>query len=147
MLAKSEQGRQIRKYFLQCEALAKESAKLIPQLQKQIQQMQENFDRLQSQVQKILPPTNDFMPPGWDAKVWQDLLPQDKCHFRYLYQNFGFHPDEQADTSLISVDARIQQRKEMERIIGEVTPAETWKIEDAKQELLQRFWAQEAGDE
>ncbi|QKQ75574.1 hypothetical protein [Nostoc sp. TCL240-02] len=143
MLAKSEEGKQIRKYFLQCEAIAKQSVKAIPRLQRQIQQLQENFDRLQSQVQKILPISSDFTPPGWDAEVWRELPPQDKRHFRYLYQNFNFHPESEAiDPSLISAEARLQQRQEMERIVGEVTPSETWRIDDAKQELLARFWAE-----
>ncbi|MEH1777077.1 hypothetical protein [Nostoc sp.] len=142
MLSQSEEGKQIRKYFLQCEAIAKQSTKLIPRLQQQIQQLQENFDHLQFQVQKILPPSSDFTPPGWDVNAWATLPPQDKHHFRYLYQNFGFHPESEAiDPSLISADARLQQRQEMERIIGEVTPSEIWRIEDAKQELLARFWA------
>ncbi len=142
MLAKSEEGKQIRKYFLECEALAKQSTKLIPQMQQQIQQLQENFDRLQSQVQKILPPASDFMPPGWEAEVWRNLPPQDKYHFRYLYQNFGFHPEGQAETmAQVDEDFRLQQKQECLRIIGDVSPAELWRIEDAKQELLERFWA------
>jgi len=39
------------------------------------------------------------------------------------------------------------QKQEVEQIIGEVTPSEMWRIEDAKQELLARFWAEGAGDE
>ncbi|WP_375491167.1 hypothetical protein [uncultured Nostoc sp.] len=146
MLAKSEEGKQIRKYFLTCEVIAKQSTKLIPGLQQQIQQLQQNFDRLQSQVQKILPPSSDFMPPGWDTATWATLPQQDKHHFRYIYQNFGFRPDVEPESSLISADARVQQRREMERIIGEVTSAEIWRIEDAKQELLERFWA-DAGED
>ncbi|BBD69552.1 KilA-like protein [Nostoc commune NIES-4072] len=142
MLAGTSKGKEVRSYFLQCEVISKQSTKLIPQLQQQIQQLQENFDRLQSQVQKILPPSSDFIPPGWDAKVWDCLPPQDKRHFRILYQNFNFHPDEQPESSLLSADARLQQKQEMERIIDKITPAEIWRIEDAKQELLQRFWAE-----
>ncbi|MEH2393706.1 MAG: hypothetical protein V7K21_19265 [Nostoc sp.] len=148
MMAGTEIGWQVRQYFLQCEEKAKESAKTIGQLQCQIQQLQENFDRLSYQVQKILPPTSDFMPSGWDASTWALLPPQDKYHFRYLYQNFGFQPDELRATPInLDADARIQQRHEMERIIGKVTPTEMWRLEDAKQELLQRFWAERASDE
>ncbi|MEH1902507.1 MAG: hypothetical protein V7L04_14080 [Nostoc sp.] len=146
MLAKSEVGKQIRKYFLTCEALAKQSVKAIPRLQQQIQQLQQSFDRLQSQVQKILPPSSDFIPPGWDASTWTKLPQQDKHHFRYVYQNFGFHPDPQPHSPLVSSDARLQQRQEVEQIIGEVTSTEIWRIEDTKQELLQRFWA-DAGED
>ncbi|MHC5779995.1 MAG: hypothetical protein ACYTXP_40530, partial [Nostoc sp.] len=102
MLAKSEEGKQIRKYFLTCEAITKQSAKATPQLQQQIQQLQQNFDLLQSQLQKILPPSSDFMPLGWDASAWATLPPQDKHHFRYIYQNFGFRPDTEPESSSIS---------------------------------------------
>lgn len=146
MMAGTEKGWQVRQYFLKCEEKAKLSAKSFGQLQRQIQQLQENFDRLQSQVQKILPPSSDFMPPGWDASTWATLPPQDKHHFRYIYQNFGFCPDIEPESSLISADARLQQRQEMEQIIG-VTPTDAWRIENAKQELLARFWALEVGDE
>ncbi|MDM9583070.1 hypothetical protein [Nostoc sp. GT001] len=143
MMAGTEKGKEVRQYFLECEILAKQAVKVIPQLQQQIQQMQENFDRLQSQVQKILPPSSDFIPPGWDASTWATLPSQDKRHFRYLYQNFNFHPESEAiDHKLISAEAKLQQRQEVEQIIGEVTSVEIWRIEDAKQELLARFWAE-----
>jgi phage anti-repressor protein len=142
MMAGTQKGKKVRQYFLECEVLAKQAVKVIPGLQQQIQQLQENFDRLQSQVQKILPPTSDSIPPGWDASTWATLPQQDKHHFRHIYQNFGFRPDDEPESSFISADVRIQQRQEMERIIGEVTPSEIWRVEDAKQELLQRFWAE-----
>ena len=142
MMAGTEIGWQVRQYFLQCEEKAKQSAKTIGQLQRQIQDLQQNFDHLQSQVQKILPPTSDFIPPGWDVKLWQDMPPQDKHHFRYLYQNFGFHPDEQANTEArIDKGFRLQQKQECLRITSEISSSELWRIEDAKQELLERFWA------
>jgi phage anti-repressor protein len=143
MLANTSKGKEVRSYFLQCEALAKQSTKAIPRLELQIQQLQESFNHPQSQVQKILPPSSDFIPPGWDANAWGCLPPQDKRHFRIMYQNFGFHPDEKPESLSISAEARIQQRQEVERIIGEISHEETWRIEDAKQELLARFWGQE----
>ncbi len=148
MLAKSEEGKQIRKYFLQCEAKAKESAKIIPQLQQQIHQLQCSFDQLQSQVQKILPASLDFIPPGWDADIWEKLPSQDKLHFQDMYRDYGFCPEFTRAPSLsTSAEALHLQRQEVEQIIGEVSVSETWRIEDAKQELLARFWAGGANDE
>ncbi|MFK0733797.1 MAG: hypothetical protein ACFKPT_02510 [Gloeotrichia echinulata GP01] len=141
MMAGTQKGKEVRQYFLQCEALAKQTLKIIPQLQ-------HDLDLLRSQVQKILPPSSDFIPPGWDASVWATLPPQDKQHFRHIYQNFSFYPESEAiDSLLISADARLQQKQEVERIVGEVPPTQIWKIEDAKQELMQRFREQEACDE
>jgi phage anti-repressor protein len=143
MMAGTQKGKEVRQYFLECETLAKHAVKVIPQLSSQIQQLQQSFDHLQSQVQKILPPSSDFIPPGWDTNTWATLPPQDKRHFRYLYQNFNFHPESEAvDHKLISAEAKLQQRQEMERIISKATPSEAWRIEDAKQELLARFWAE-----
>lgn len=148
MMAGTQKGKEVRRYFLECEILGKQAVKTIPRLEQQIRQLQNNFDRLQSQVQKILPPTSDFIPPGWDTSVWATLPEQDKQHFRHIYQNFGFHPESEAiDQELISADARLQQRREVEQIIGQISPSEIWRIEDAKQELLQRFWEREACDE
>jgi phage anti-repressor protein len=149
MLAKSEEGKQIRKYFLQCEALAKQSVKAIPQLQQQIQQLQQSFEIMQSQIQNLLPISSDFIPPGWDADVWEKLPSQDKRHFRFIYRKHGFRPDSAEIEPYISVsaDAILLQKQEVEQIIGEVSPTEMWRIEDAKQELLARFWAEGAGDE
>lgn len=145
MLAKSEEGRQIRKYFLQCEALAKQATKVIPQLQQQIQELQQGFAQLQSQVLNILPPSADFIPPGWDVEVWEQLPAQDKRHFRFIYKRYGFRPESQTNTPLLPpANIREQQRQEVDRIVGEVSHEEAWKLEDAKQELLARFWEQES---
>ena len=79
MMAGTEQGKKIRSYFLQCEAIAKEACKKIPKMEMRIQQLEEN--QLQNSQQLQL----EFMPPGWDSKVWDSLPPQDKKYFRFMY--------------------------------------------------------------
>jgi len=110
MLSKSEEGRQIRKYFLTCEAIAKQSVKVIPQLQQNfahlnqvIEQQGRAITLLQSQVQNLLPISADFIPPGWDADVWEKLPSQDKRHFRFIYRKHGFRPDSAEIEPYISV--------------------------------------------
>jgi hypothetical protein len=156
MLAKSEEGRQIRKYFLTCEAIAKQSVKVIPQLQQNFAHLNQVIEQqgkaiavLQSQIQNLLPISADFIPPGWDADVWEKLPSQDKRHFRFIYRKHGFRPDSAEIEPYISVsaDAILKQKQEVEQIIGEVSPTQMWRIEDAKQELLARFWAEGVGDE
>jgi phage anti-repressor protein len=148
MLSKSEQGRQIRKYFLQCELIAKESVRLIPQLQQQIQDLQQNFAQLQAQIQTLLPPSADFIPPGWDAEVWRNLPPQDKRHFRFLFRRRGFRPSQQSQTeplALLSVTVeqlKEQQRAEVAQLVGEVSPEQKRELQLAKQEILRQFWSQ-----
>lgn len=86
---------------------------------------------LQSQIQKLLPISSDFIPPGWDADVWEKLPPQDKRHFRFIYQKHGFQPDPDPEPTLsISADARRKQRQEMERIIGNTSPRVAGAIEE-----------------
>jgi len=146
MLSKSEQGRQIRKYFLQCETIAKESVKLIPQLQQQIQELQQNFAQLQTQVQTLLPSSSDFIPPGWDTEVWQSLAPQDKRHFRFLFRRRNFRPSTKNETlALPAVDTeqmKQKQRDEIARLIGEVSPEEKQQFQAAKRQQLREFWSQ-----
>ncbi|MFN6540691.1 MAG: hypothetical protein RM021_030725 [Nostoc sp. EkiNYC01] len=141
MLAKSEQGRQIRKYFLTCETLAKQSVKAIPQLQQQIQQLQQNFELMQSQIQNLLPLPADFIPPGWDADIWATLPPQDKRHFKYLYRRRGFRPGSEAVVKALPAANRDKERAEIEHLINDVPEAEKQLIETAKRVQLQRFWA------
>ncbi|MBD2491370.1 KilA-N domain-containing protein [Aulosira sp. FACHB-615] len=146
MLSKSEQGRQIRKYFLQCETIAKESVKLIPQLQQQIQELQNNFAQLQAQIQTLLPPSSDFMPPGWDAEVWQSLAPQDKRHFRFLFRRRNFRPSTKNEPlALPTVDTEAwkqKQRDEVAQLIGEVSPEEKQQFQAVKRQKLREFWSQ-----
>ncbi|MFN6569185.1 hypothetical protein [Dendronalium sp. ChiSLP03b] len=146
MLSKSEQGRQIRKYFLQCETIAKESVKLIPQLQQQIQELQQNFAQLQAQVQNLLPPSADFVPPGWDADVWRSLPPQDKRHFRFLFRRRGFRPSTKNEPLALPAATTEQmkqkQRDEVAQLIGEVSPEEKQQFQAAKRQKLREFWSQ-----
>jgi hypothetical protein len=61
-----------------------------------------------------------------------------------MFRRRGFRPESKVDAPLLPpADIREQQRQEVERIIGEISHEETWRIEDAKQELLARFWGQE----
>ncbi len=146
MLSKSEEGRQIRKYFLQCETIAKQSVKVIPHLQQQIQELQENFARIQSQLQTLLPVSANFMPPGWDAEVWDSLPPQDKRHFRFMFRRRNFQPIDKDETPKLPFsveEIKQRQRAEVEKLVGEVSLEQKWKLEDVKQELLARFWAEE----
>ncbi|MBD2504671.1 hypothetical protein [Anabaena azotica] len=148
MLSKSEQGRQIRKYFLQCEAIAKESVKLIPQLQQQIQDLQQNFTQLQAQVQTLLPPSSDFMPPGWDAEVWRSLPPQDQRHFRFMFRRRNFRPSQQGQAEPVALPAisteqmKRKQTDEVAQLVGEVSPEQKREVQLAKQEILRQFWSQ-----
>ncbi|MCC5618423.1 hypothetical protein LC605_25725 [Nostoc sp. CHAB 5836] len=141
MLAKSEQGRQIRKYFLSCEAIAKQSVKVIPRLQQQIQELQQNFELMQSQIQTLLPLPADFIPPGWDTEVWATLPPQDKRHFKYLYRHRGFRPGCEIKVKVLPAPNRELERAEIERLINDVPEEEKQLIQTAKRVSLQRFWA------
>jgi phage anti-repressor protein len=141
MLSKSEEGRQIRKYFLECEAIAKQSVKVIPQLQQQIQQLQQSFELMQSQVQNLLPPSSDFIPPGWDTEVWASLPPQDKRHFRYLYRRRGFRAGSESEVKALPTGDRSLERAEIEHLINDVPEEELQLIETAKRLSLRRFWA------
>jgi hypothetical protein len=104
MLAKSDQGKQIRKYFLQCEALSKKSTITIPQLQEKVNSLQQSFELLAAQVQKLLPDNSNEIPPGWDAEVWASLPPQDKRHFKYIYRRRGFIPDTSSHEDVLAQD-------------------------------------------
>ncbi|WP_242054687.1 hypothetical protein [Nostoc sp. FACHB-190] len=146
MLSKSEQGRQIRKYFLQCELIAKESVKLIPQLQQQIQELQQNFAQLQAQIQTLLPPSSDFIPPGWDEDVWRSLPPQDKRHFRFLFRRRNFRPSTKNETLALPAATTEQmkqkQHDEVAQLIGEVSLEEKQQFQAAKRQKLREFWSQ-----
>ncbi|HYX17489.1 MAG TPA: hypothetical protein VE944_24660, partial [Nostoc sp.] len=121
MLAKSEEGKQIRKYFLTCEAIAKQSVKAIPELLEKFEQQGKVIALLQSQIQNLLPISADFTPPGWDAKTWDSLPPQDKRHFKFMFRRRSFRPGNETEVKLlpaISHQMRLQQRTEVERLIG-----------------------------
>lgn len=111
MMAGTEQGKKIRSYFLQCEAIAKEACKKIPKMEMRIQQLEEN--QLQNSQQLQL----EFMPPGWESKVWDALPSQDKKHFRFMYTERRFIPGDDGIKKLpinLSAEQKLKQQLEVE---------------------------------
>lgn len=108
----------------------------------------EAIAQLQAQVQTLLPPTSDFIPPGWDAEVWNQLPPQDKRHFRFLFRRRNFRPSAQGQEKpkplpAISTDQMKQkQRAEVAQLVGEVSPEEKQQFQAAKRQQLREFWSQ-----
>lgn len=149
MLAKSEQGKQIRKYFLHCETIAKKSVQAIPQLQEQINSLQQQMTQLQSQIQNLLPghrtDTNpNTPPPGWQQETWNQLPPQDKAHFRFLHRKRGFTPDSRPDTKQqvqeLSVAVKHQQQQELQSLLQPLTPEQLSHFQFLKQQAsMQTF--------
>ncbi|MEH1780226.1 MAG: hypothetical protein V7L26_14110 [Nostoc sp.] len=150
MLAKSEEGKQIRKYFLTCETLAKQSVKAIPQLQQKFEQQNQVIEQqgraiavLQSQIQNLLPISADFIPPGWDADVWEKLPSQDKRHFRFMFRRRQFRPGNEVEVralpAITSHQIRLIQRAEIERLIGEVSEEELQRFDALKQQVLKQY--------
>lgn len=150
MLAKSEEGKQIRKYFLQCEAIAKQSVKIIPQLQQKFAHLNQVIEEqgkaialLQSQVQNLLPISADFIPPGWDAQVWDSLPPQDKRHFRLMFRRRRFRPGNEVEIkalpAMTSHQIRLIQRAEVERLTGVVSEEEKQRFDALKQQVLKQY--------
>lgn len=84
-----------------------------------------------------------YIPPGWDAKLWEELPPQDKRHFRFLYRRRGFKPSYKALYSVpretLTQQVKQQQHSELKTAIGEVSPEEKERLEVAKLEALKRF--------
>ncbi|QKQ75616.1 hypothetical protein [Nostoc sp. TCL240-02] len=97
---------------------------------------------LQSQVQNLLPISADFMPPGWDADIWATLLPQDKRHFKFMFRRRSFRPGNETEVKAlpaITHQVRLQQKAEVERLIGEVSEEEKQKFEALKQKMLRQY--------
>ncbi len=99
---------------------------------------------LQTQVQNLLPSTSNASPPGWNPEVWQQLPPQDKRHFRFLYRRRQFVPSNQVENKTLALHAfteeiKLRERLELEAVIGEVTESEKARIEAAKQEILRKL--------
>ncbi|MBD2359569.1 hypothetical protein H6G41_34385 [Tolypothrix sp. FACHB-123] len=133
--------------------IAKESIKLIPQLQQKIQELEQNFAQLQSQIQNLLPPSADFIPPGWNEEVWRKLAPQDKRHFRFLYRRRNFRPSGQRTNEQLALppvtteQLKQKQRAEFEQLVGEASAQEKQQLEAAKQEALKKLWLQGEQDD
>ncbi|MEH1788397.1 MAG: BRO family protein [Nostoc sp.] len=97
---------------------------------------------LQSQIQNLLPISADFMPPGWDAKTWDSLPPQDKRHFRFMFRRRRFHPGNETEVRIlpaITHQMRLQQRAEVESVVGVVSESELQKFEALKQKVLKQY--------
>ncbi len=114
-----------------------------------IEKQGEEIQLLQSQIQNLLPASKaNYIPPGWDAEVWEELPPQDKRHFRFLYRRRGFKPSYKTEDS-VPIEALTQQVKqkqhsELKTVVGEVSPEEQARLEVAKREALKQF--NEGGD-
>jgi phage anti-repressor protein len=144
MMAGTPKGKEVRSYFLQCEAIAKQSVKAIPQLQQQFLQLQQQFETLQSQIQPLLPPHSTTPPPGWDLQVWATLQPQDKRHFRFLYRRRQFRPSNQSDQEPLALPAlteeiKQRQKSEVDHLVGEVSQEEKARVDAMKEALFARL--------
>ena len=120
----------------------------IAQLQSQNQEQARAIAQLQSQLQNLLPPSADFIPPGWNEDVWRKLPSPDKYYFRRLFRRRRFRPSQQGQAEAAALPAvtteqlKQQQRDELQRLVGEVSPEETQQLESAKFEALRKFWSQ-----
>ncbi len=115
-----------------------------------IEKQEEQIRLLQSQIQNLLPASKtNYIPPGWDAKLWEELPPQDKRHFRFLYRRRGFKPSYKALYSVpietLTQQVKQRQHSELKTAIGEVSPEEKERLEAAKLEALKQF--REEGEE
>ncbi len=123
-------------------------SQLLLKIEQQNQIIQEHSSalaKLQTQVQNLLPPTSNAPPPGWNPEVWQQLPPQDKRYFRFLYRRRQFVPSNQVENETLVLQAsceeiKLSQRLELEAVIGEITESEKARIEAAKQEILRKLW-------
>jgi len=138
-------------------AVKTREAELAPQSQELVSQLLSKFAHLnqvieelfsaiavlQSQIQNLLPISADFIPPGWDADVWEKLPSQDKRHFRFMFRRRRFRPGNEVDLialpAITSHQIRIQQRAEIERLIGEVPEEEKQKFDALKQQVLKQY--------
>ena len=83
MMAKTEAGKQVRRYFLQCEKLAKESAKTIDALQAQVKGLNVLLQAkpkttVQREVVKRVAPADTVQKLRCEAnRVWADFGPHD----------------------------------------------------------------------
>jgi len=123
--------------------------KLEQQNRKLIKQEQE-IRLLKSQIQNLLPASKaNYIPPGWDAKLWEELPPQDKRHFRFLYRRRGFKPSYKTEDSVpieaLTLQAKQKQKDELKTVVVEISTEEKERLEAAKLEALKQF-REEGGD-
>ncbi|WP_375494908.1 Rha family transcriptional regulator [uncultured Nostoc sp.] len=112
------------------------------ELEQKLTVQSEAIALLQSQIQNLLPISADFMPPGWDADVWEKLPPQDKRHFRFMFRRRSFRPGSETEVKLlpaITHEMRLQQRAEVESVVGVVSESELQKFEALKQKVLKQY--------
>ena len=140
-------------------AIKTREAELAPQVSGLISQLLATIDQqnqiiqehgsalalLQTQVQNLLPPDSSVAPPGWNPEIWEQLPPQDKRHFRFLYRRRGFQPDNQhgdesATYAAITEQVKQKQKDELNAAVGEISPEEKQRLETLKLEALKRFW-------
>ncbi|BCL39946.1 hypothetical protein NSMS1_63930 (plasmid) [Nostoc sp. MS1] len=80
--------------------------------------------------------------------MWNQLPPQDKRHFRFLYRRRGFRPSQQGQTERLALPSvtveqlKEQQRDEVAQLVGEVSPEEKQRLQAAKLQALREFWSQ-----
>ena len=122
----------------------------IPRMQEAIAQLSSANAKLQSQIQNLLPASKaTYIPPGWDAEVWEELPPQDKRHFRFLYRRRGFKPSYKTEDLVpieaLTFQAKQKQKDELKTVVGEISTEEKERLEAAKLEALKQF--REEGEE
>ncbi|MBD2253327.1 BRO family protein [Nostoc parmelioides] len=135
--------------------LAPQNSELLAQLLQRLEQQSQIIEeqgkaiaQLQAQIQTLLPPSSDFVPPGWDAEVWNQLPPQDKRHFRFMFRRLNFRPSHQGQTEPLALPSvtveqlKEQQRAEVAQLVGEMSPEQKRELQLAKQEILRQFWSQ-----
>ena len=122
----------------------------IPQMQEAIAQLSSANAKLQSQIQNLLPASKaNYIPPGWDAKIWEKLPPQDKRHFRFLYRRRGFKPSYKTGDSVpieaLTLQAKQKQKDELKTVVGEISIEEKERLQALLLQALKQF--REEGEE
>jgi phage regulator Rha-like protein len=136
--------RQLVKAFTKARLALSSTVELrVIELEEKLAAQSEAIALLQSQVQNLLPISADFIPPGWDADVWEKLPPQDKRHFRFMFRRRRFRPgngvEVKALPAITSHQIKIQQRAEVERLIGEVSEEEKQRFDALKEQVLKQY--------
>lgn len=116
----------------------------LEQQDKKLIKQEKEIRLLQSQIQNLLPASKTtYIPPGWDTKIWEELPPQDKWHFRFLYRRRRFRPSyktsESENIEALTQQVKQQQHSELKTAIGEVSTQEKERLEAAKRQALKRF--------
>ena len=115
-----------------------------------IEKQGEEIQLLQSQIQNLLPASKaNYIPPGWDAKIWEKLPPQDKRHFRFLYRRRGFKPSYKTGDSVpieaLTLQAKQKQKDELKTVVGEISIEEKERLQALLLQALKQF--REEGEE